>query len=255
MGITDELLRRLETDREFRLAVAGLLGYREILERLEEHDRRFEEILREIRLIREEQAKVWREIGALREDFNQMREEQAKTWREIERLREEQARTWEEIGRLREDFNQMMREIVELRRSQRRLWDQYESFRSSVLYGFDRLRRFAGDTLEDFVRAFLSRMLAGEIPEGAELREATVRGEQINLFLEEPLIVGEVTAHAESEEELQKLLRKVRAVEEEYGRAPDRVILVVVTAPKEVARRLRRRAREEGVELILGREV
>ena len=44
MGMTDKLLRRLETDREFRLAVAGLLGYREILESLEEHDRKFEEI-------------------------------------------------------------------------------------------------------------------------------------------------------------------------------------------------------------------
>lgn len=37
-----ELVKAL--DREFRLAVAGLLGYREILERLEEHDRKFEEI-------------------------------------------------------------------------------------------------------------------------------------------------------------------------------------------------------------------
>ena len=48
-----KLLELLEKDEEFRLAVAGLIGYREILERLEEHDRKFEEIMREIKRINE----------------------------------------------------------------------------------------------------------------------------------------------------------------------------------------------------------
>lgn len=49
MSITEEFLERLEKDREFRLAVAGLIGYSEILERLGEHDRKFEELLIELR--------------------------------------------------------------------------------------------------------------------------------------------------------------------------------------------------------------
>ena len=48
-----KLLELLEKDEEFRLAVAGLIGYREILERLEEHDRKFEEIMQEIKRINE----------------------------------------------------------------------------------------------------------------------------------------------------------------------------------------------------------
>ena len=45
----EEFLERLEKDRKFRMAVAGLLGYREIMEKLESHDRKFNEILEELR--------------------------------------------------------------------------------------------------------------------------------------------------------------------------------------------------------------
>ena len=66
-----ELLELLERDREFRLSVAGLLGYKEILEelkrlredmhrgfeehsrRFDENDRKFNEILEELKLHRE----------------------------------------------------------------------------------------------------------------------------------------------------------------------------------------------------------
>ena len=93
----------------------------------------------------------------------------------------------------------------------------------------------------------------GEIPKDAELRSETIDGEQVDLFLEDPLIVGEVTAHAESEEELAKLLRKAEKARSLYRREP-RKILVVQTSPKNVAKRLRELAKEKGVELVIGRE-
>ncbi len=40
-----KMLELLERDREFRHAVAGLIGYGDVLRRLEEHDRKFNEIL------------------------------------------------------------------------------------------------------------------------------------------------------------------------------------------------------------------
>jgi len=39
------ILTLLEEDREFRMSVAGLVGYKEVLDRLAEHDRKFDEIL------------------------------------------------------------------------------------------------------------------------------------------------------------------------------------------------------------------
>ena len=64
--LREELLRLLEEDREFRLMVAGFLGYRDVLERLEEHDRKFNEILGEIQRLREDFTNLSREMSELR---------------------------------------------------------------------------------------------------------------------------------------------------------------------------------------------
>ena len=57
-SMKEKLISLLEEDREFRLAVAGLIGYKDLLDRLERHDRKFNEIIEQIR--------------ALREDFNRL---------------------------------------------------------------------------------------------------------------------------------------------------------------------------------------
>ncbi|MEM0018023.1 MAG: hypothetical protein QXU23_02985 [Candidatus Korarchaeum sp.] len=62
MSLTSEekrkFLKALEEDAEFRYAIAGLVGYKEILARLAEHDRKFEEIIGEIRRINERLSAV-----------------------------------------------------------------------------------------------------------------------------------------------------------------------------------------------------
>jgi len=125
-----------------------------------------------------------------------------------------------------------------------------------MISGFADMSKFAGVTFEEFVRRFLTAALrrSGEIPEGAELRREVVDGEEINVFLEDPLIVGEATARADSVDEIEKLLRKAELARAKYSREP-RKILVVLTASKEVAREMRRMAEEKGVELVIGRVV
>jgi hypothetical protein len=66
--------------------------------------------------------------------------------------------------------------------------------------------------------------------------------------------VGEVTAYAESAEEMVKLLRKAEVAKARYSREP-RKILVALTARREAARELRRMAEEKSVELIIGKIV
>ncbi len=230
-------------------------------------------IWQEIRELKEGQQKIWQEIKAIKEEQVRLREEVAKIWQQIEalkqeqvKLREETTKIWQQIEalkkeqvRLREDFNEMLATIKQLQ-SQYSSLDKkvdriYEGITASLMYVFGELSKFAGLTFEEFVRKFLTDRMrrSGEIPEDKELRPAELDGEEVDIFLEDPLIVGEVTAHAESEEEINKLIRKAKKAREIYGKEP-RKILIVETARKDVARRLRSLADREGVELIIGKE-
>ncbi|MFH7836240.1 MAG: DUF3782 domain-containing protein [Candidatus Aenigmatarchaeota archaeon] len=43
MSLKEEFIELLEKDKSFRFTIAGLIGYKDMLERLEEHSKRFEE--------------------------------------------------------------------------------------------------------------------------------------------------------------------------------------------------------------------
>ena len=122
--------------------------------------------------------------------------------------------------------------------------------------GFADLSKFAGVNFEDFVRGFLTEFLrrSGEIPEGAEIKKTVVDGEEINIFLEDPLIVGEVTAYADSVDEMMKLLRKAELVRAKYSREP-RKVMVALNVKRDVLKEIEGIARERGVELMIGRAV
>ena len=58
VNLREEFLRLLDEDREFRLMVAGKLGYGDVLRRLERHDRKFNKIVNEIKKLREDFNKL-----------------------------------------------------------------------------------------------------------------------------------------------------------------------------------------------------
>lgn len=232
MSLLEELFKELNENPELSKKLAKkLLG---LLEPELTLILQIKGLVEQISLLAEEQAK-------LREDFNR---EVTRIWEEIRGIKEEQARTWKAIEELQRSLLGLDRKIDQM----------YEGLRSSMTYIFGEMRKFAGLTFEEFVRVFLTDMMRrlGEIPPDKEFR--SVEGEQIDLFIEEPLIVSEATVHTESDEEVNKLLRKAKVVTEKFGREP-RKILVVETAPKEIVRELRRRAQESNIELILGKEL
>jgi hypothetical protein len=129
-----KLLDLLREDEEFRLAIAGLLGYSEILKRLDRHEeelkklredflifikeqeRRWEETYKRLDRHEEEFRRIWESIERLRQDFLTFVKEQEKRWEENNKRWEENNKRWEEaykrfeaveneLKRLREDFN------------------------------------------------------------------------------------------------------------------------------------------------------
>jgi len=111
-----EILELLESDREFRYAVAGYLGLSEILKRLDK--------------LEENQNKLWENQNKLWEEVKSLRENQEKLWEEIKSLREGQNKLWEgqnklweEVRSLRETTNKLIESIHELSRAVNRLSD------------------------------------------------------------------------------------------------------------------------------------
>jgi len=213
-----------------------------------------EDFNREITSLREEMhtetARLWEETKKLREDFN----------REITSLREEMhtetARLWEETKKLREDFNKMLVEIREMKEEGKKRDEKIDSLFKAMLNGFAEMSKFAGMSLEELSRNFLQNYLQGlgVLPKNASLRRKVLDSEEIDIFSENPLIVGEVTGHADSLTELDKLMRKAKLVRERFGAEP-RKYLIALTVAREVYPQIKRKAKEMGVELVIGRVV
>ena len=92
-NLREEILKLLEEDREFRYAVAGLLGYREILERLDRHGE---------------------ELRRLREDFLAFVKENERRWEENEKRWVENERRWEEAFKRFETIEKILAEYAKI---------------------------------------------------------------------------------------------------------------------------------------------
>jgi len=222
-----EFIELLEKDVEFRYTVAGFLGLSEILKRLD----RLEEGQNRLW---ENQNRLWEEVRSLREDQKRLLEGQAKLWEEVKSLRE----------------------------GQNRLWVTYERMRKYMVSGLRDLKASLGVAFEDHAASFLEIMLEEMgYPEARVERKVLVYdGEivEVNLFCEKPLVVGEATVSVkgveEAEVEIEKLLKRVRVVEEKYGK-PEMIILSVARLTVEAAKVLKALAEKHGIKLILGKEI
>jgi uncharacterized protein YoxC len=272
-----EFIKLLESDVEFRYTVAGYLGLSEIL-------RSIERLWEEVRALREGQNKLWEEVRGLREEVRRLWENQNKLWENISRLWEEvralregqnklwenQNRLWEEVRSLREETkklwegqNKLWEEVRALREGQNKLWDAYIRLDRYVRSGFRDLRRVLGSTFESFAAAFVEVMLEDMGYVGVEVgrKVLVVDNEvlEINLFSEKPLVVGELTMHIgtveEARREVEKLLKRVRAVEKLYGVKPILTILCVAKVSPEALTTLRTLTKESGIKLITKEDI
>jgi hypothetical protein len=216
-------LKALETDEEFRLAVAGLLGLGEILRELRDLRRRMDRYIR----LSERRWREWRE-----------------TWR---KFLEENERRWEENRKWWEENE--------------KLWEAQFSFNRWVRSALTEIRDALGGGFEYFAARVVEAVLRERGVECSVRVNVTLPVDgfkEVDLFCPEPLVVGEGSVAARSVEEaeglLEQLHRAAEAGEKLTKRRPYLKVLAVEFAPRDVAEYLKARCEGEGVYLILGRD-
>ena len=101
--LKSKILTLLGEDREFRMSVAGLVGFKEVLERLEEHDCRFDEILATLKEHSrrfEEHDRKFNEILATLREHSRRFEEHDRKFEEILSTQKEHGYRFDEHGRM-----------------------------------------------------------------------------------------------------------------------------------------------------------
>ncbi|MEM1975735.1 MAG: hypothetical protein QW074_06590 [Candidatus Caldarchaeum sp.] len=223
-----ELLRLLDEDEEFRYAVAGRIGILEILKRLDR--------------LEEGQNRLWEEVRSLREGQNKL---------------------WEEVRDLRYAFNRLEGRVDRLEGRVDRLEGRVDRLDKRVSKGFAELGSALGVTYEMHANAYIQVLLEElgypdvRVGRGYVLKDGEVL--EIDMFCEDPLVVGEVTSRLRDEEEMNKeiakLLERVEAVSSKYGKKPFMVVLSVGVAPETLVEKLRTETEKHDIKLILGREI
>ncbi|MEM4592966.1 MAG: DUF3782 domain-containing protein [Sulfolobales archaeon] len=201
------LLELLKEDEEFRLTVAGLLGYEELLQKMKETLQELaklrQDMLEGFRRHEEEMARIWGEIAKLREDMIAG----------FRRHDEELAKLWSEVSKLREDFN---RGFAALNRRLDALGARWGVMAESAFReGLRALLEDLGIRVEKW-SAFDEEGRVYGYESVVELDVAVKDGE---------LILVEVASHVK-QSDVSTFKRKAEFYAEKTGRKPDKLIIV-----------------------------
>ena len=215
-----EILVLLGKDVEFRYAVAGYLGFSEILKRLD--------------TLAEEQRRLW--------------EANNKLWEEVRGLREEQRRLWEANNKLWNTVNKLLEEVRRLREVQNGLLRRVSSIEAYMERTSISLEEEAWEVVEYYMRG-----------KGIEVKldRLVIEGVvEVNIYgaTKDLCIIGEASVRAgvSTLEKINRDVEKLRGTHPEYLRP--KIIKVLYTnwvTPEAVER-----AKEQGILLLKsGREL
>ena len=234
----------LKEDLEFRYAVAGLLGYEELLKRLDRHG--------------EELTKVWTEIAKLREDMNKLIGEMAKGFKRHDEALERFA---QELVRLREEMAKGFKrhdEVLE------RHGEELAKLRDEMAKGFELVKRRLdalgarwGLMAEEAFREGLRRVLKEELGLSVERWikmdvEGYVYGHPCQIDVDVAISDGrvalvEVKFHVKRAD-VTAFKRKAELYAKIEGRRPDKLMIVTPYADQEALET----AKELGIEVYAG---
>ena len=261
--IFEQLYKRLEEDSEMRKKIFNLFKeYAKdevivlVLEELKKQredfnerskaaDRRFEELIDNMKRRFEESNKRYEQ---LRDDMNRRFEAVDKRFEELittmNKRFEESNKRYEE---LREDMNRRF-EAVDKRFEEliatmnKRFEEVQEQFRK-VFRRLDILSEAFGHDFEEFNSYWLETFLVKQGYPRIEIKKKTFydpdyevfthsKNVEVDLFNEDPLVIGEVTAIVREIDKINTFLRKVRFLEKRFGPAKYKLFITYAVLPE-----------------------
>ena len=200
MSLKEEFLALLESDVEFRYAVAGKLGFLELL-------RRLDSIEAELKALREDFNKLHEEQVKLREDFNRHGVEEAKRFKSFE----------DEMRKLREDLKSMSKELSDVKTRLTRVERTLEELTLDV---------------EEEARSFIKHRAREKLGVDVEVKQLVLPDLELNIYAAagDLCILGEATVRA-GLSTLRDLLDKLDELKARYPAVlRPRVVLVIYTS-------------------------
>jgi len=216
-NLREEILKLLEEDREFRYAVAGLLGYREVLERLDRHEE---------------------ELRRLREDFLAFVKEQERRW-------EETFKRFETIEKILTEHTKILKEhtdkITKIETTLGRLGGRWgRSMERMVLEIFREVLEKRGIEPGRVERFEYIDYDGKFYKKGARI--------EVDVYVhDEKLYLIEVKSLAEYDD-VEWFHEKAQIVEKILGRKADKLILIATDIYEDALKR----AQELGIDIIYG---
>ncbi len=112
-----KILKALEEDAEFRYAIAGLIGYREILERFSKLEEGYQELRKGQQRLEERIVRLEERILKLEEGYQELRKGQQRLEERIVRLEEGYQELKKGQQELRRDYQELRGEVRSLKRT------------------------------------------------------------------------------------------------------------------------------------------
>jgi len=246
MSLTEEFLTRLEKDKEFRMAVAGLIGYREILERISEHDRKFDELLVELRRHGEILQEHTRKLSEHDRKFDELLVE----LRRHGEILQEHTRKLSEHDR---KFDDLFQRVSSLEKSFDLLGKRIEVTIGSMG------RRWGVDLEKTVLEIFREVLEKRGIEPGkvskfrlkdAEGTYTGVKGKVVDIDVmieDDKIYLLEVKSYADLDH-VQWLYEKIKPVEKALNRRVEKAFIVAVNIDEEAYQK----AKELGIEVVAG---
>ncbi len=203
------------------------------------------------------QARQEERLAKVEDRLSKVEEAWIRSEERLAKVEERLTRVEERLEEHDRKFNEIIAELRDLRRVSNEHTVMLRNMQGMMIHGFAQMGKFAGISLKSLVRSILTNVMRdnGELPKDKEITNITIDGEEIDIFCDDPLIVGEVTSYADSIDEVSKLVKKVKLVRDRFNKEPKHVLLIITNIKRDVYDDMLREAESNGIEVIIGKRV